>query len=88
LNMIAKGEVTLDTYHIDHLEPLLSTKRNYKYIFVVDAFSKFVWLYTLKPPAQVKFWIDVSKRLFSEIHAELSPIEVRPSLPIIFPNIA
>lgn len=49
LNPIAKGEVPLDTYHIDHLGPLPSTKKNYRYIFVViDSFSKFVWLYTTK----------------------------------------
>ena len=49
LNPIAKGEVPLDTYHIDHLGPLPSTKKNYKYIFVIiDAFSKFVWLYSTK----------------------------------------
>lgn len=39
----------LDTFHIDHLGPLASTKKNYKHIFVVvDAFSKFTWLYTTK----------------------------------------
>lgn len=49
LNPIEKGEVPLDTYHIDHLGPLPSTKKNYKHIFVVvDAFSKFVWLYATK----------------------------------------
>lgn len=49
LNPIAKGEVPLDTYHIDHLGPLPSTKKNYRHIFVViDGFSKFVWLYTTK----------------------------------------
>lgn len=49
LNPIAKGEVPLDTYHIDHLGPLPSTKKNYKHIFVViDAFSKFTWLYATK----------------------------------------
>lgn len=31
---------------IDHLGPLPSTKKRYRYIFViVDAFSKFVWLF-------------------------------------------
>jgi len=34
---------------LDHLGPLPSTRKSYKYIFVVvDAFSKFVWLYTTK----------------------------------------
>lgn len=49
LNPIAKREAPLDTYHIDHMGPLPSTKKNYKYIFlVIDAFSKFVWLYATK----------------------------------------
>jgi len=49
LNVISKGEVPLDTYHVDHLGPLPSTKKNYRHIFiVVDAFSKFVWLYATK----------------------------------------
>ncbi|KMQ91095.1 blastopia polyprotein [Lasius niger] len=49
LSVIGKGEVPLDTFHVDHLGPLTSTKKNYKYIFVVvDGFSKFAWLYTTK----------------------------------------
>jgi len=55
LNPIAKGEVPLDTFHIDHLGPLPSTKKSYKYIFVVvDAFSKFVWLYTTKTTGTIE----------------------------------
>jgi len=47
LNPIDKGSVPLDVYHIDHLGPLASTKKNYRFILVVaDAFSKFIWLYT------------------------------------------
>lgn len=46
LNPIPKGNVPLETYHVDHLGPLPSTKKRYCYIFViVDAFSKFVWLF-------------------------------------------
>jgi len=49
LNMIEKGELPLDTFHIDHLGPLPTTRKSYKYIFaVVDAFAKFVWLYATK----------------------------------------
>lgn len=49
LNPIAKGEHPLDTYHVDHIGPLPSTKKNYRHILVViDAFSKFVWLYATK----------------------------------------
>jgi len=43
LRTIDKGSVPLDSYHIDHLGPLPSTKKSYRYIFVVvDAFSKFI----------------------------------------------
>jgi len=49
LNPIAKGEIPLDTYHIDHLGPLPSTKKSYNHIFlVIDSFSKFTWLYSTK----------------------------------------
>ena len=47
LNSIDKGP--LDTYHADHLDPIPSTKKSYRHIFaVVDAFTKFVWLYATK----------------------------------------
>lgn len=49
LHSIEKGEAPLDTYHIDHLGPMVATCKQYKYLFViVDAFSKFVWIYPTK----------------------------------------
>lgn len=49
LNPIVKGELPFDTYHIDHMGPIPSTKKNYNHLFVViDAFSKFTWLYPVK----------------------------------------
>lgn len=49
LNVIDKGSVPLDTYHIDHLGPIPSTRKSYCHILVVvDAFSKFVWLYVTR----------------------------------------
>lgn len=49
LNPIDKTDVPLHTYHVDHLGPLASTAKNYKYLFVViDGFSKFCWLYPVK----------------------------------------
>lgn len=43
LNPISKGGTPLDTYHVDHLGPMPSTKKCYHHIFaVVDGFSKFV----------------------------------------------
>lgn len=44
-----KGSIPLDTYHVDHLEPLLTTKKQYRHIFVViDSFDKFTWLYACR----------------------------------------
>lgn len=49
LNPIEKGSVPLDTFHIDHLGSLPSTKKSYVHILVVmDAFTKFTWLYGTK----------------------------------------
>lgn len=48
LHPIAK-EAPLDTYHIDHIGPMPSTKKSYRHILVVvDSFTKFVWLYPTK----------------------------------------
>jgi len=48
LHPIAK-ESLLGTYHKNHLGPLPSTQRKYQYIFaVIDAYTKFVWLYPAK----------------------------------------
>lgn len=39
----------MDTYHLDYLGPLPSTKKNYNHILaVIDGFTKFVWLYPTK----------------------------------------
>lgn len=49
LHSIEKGEAPLDTYHIDHLGPMVATCKLYKHLFVVvDAFTKFVWIYPTK----------------------------------------
>lgn len=49
LQPIDKVPLPLDTYHVDHLGPLTSTKKGYNYIFsVIDAFTKFVWIYPTK----------------------------------------
>lgn len=49
LKPIPKGEIPLDMYHVDHVGPLHSTRKSYRHIFVVvDAFSKFTWLYATK----------------------------------------
>lgn len=49
LHPIEKGEAPLDTFHLDHLGLLPSTRKRYRYILaVIDAFTKFVWLYATK----------------------------------------
>lgn len=49
LQPIAKHGKPLDTWHIDHLGPMPSTNKNYQHIFaVVDALTKFVWLFPTK----------------------------------------
>lgn len=49
LHPIDKGDLPFETYHIDHVGPLISTKKGYKHLFVVvDAFTKFVWIYPTK----------------------------------------
>ncbi|CAK9809151.1 Pro-Pol polyprotein [Anthophora quadrimaculata] len=49
LHSVEKGEIPLDTYHIDHLGPLVSTKKSYKHILlVIDGFTKFTWLYATR----------------------------------------
>lgn len=49
LHPIDKGERPFDTYHLDYLGPLPSTKKKYHHILVIiDAFTKFVWLYPTK----------------------------------------
>lgn len=49
LNCIDKGSQPLHTLHLDHLGPMDSTAKQYKFILaMVDGFSKFVWLFTTK----------------------------------------
>ena len=49
LNPIPKGDVPLDTLHVDHVGPIPSTAKNYQNLLViVDAFTKFTWLFATK----------------------------------------
>ncbi|GFU30603.1 hypothetical protein TNCV_2614991 [Trichonephila clavipes] len=49
LNPISKEIIPLSTYYVDFIGPLPSTNKSYQHIFtVVDAFSKFTWLYPIK----------------------------------------
>lgn len=45
LRPLYKGDKPLETYHLDHLGPIPTTKKSYNHILVViDAFTKFIWL--------------------------------------------
>ncbi|GFY48981.1 transposon Ty3-I Gag-Pol polyprotein [Trichonephila inaurata madagascariensis] len=49
LNPIPKEDLPLSTYHVDFIRPLPTTNKNYNHIFtVIDAFTKFMWLYRTK----------------------------------------
>ncbi|GFY54462.1 transposon Tf2-6 polyprotein [Trichonephila inaurata madagascariensis] len=49
LNPIPKEDVPLSTYHVDFIGPLPSTNKRYQHILtIVDAFTKFTWLYPVK----------------------------------------
>ncbi|GFT44954.1 hypothetical protein TNCV_1795761 [Trichonephila clavipes] len=49
LNPISKESIPLSTYHVDFIGRLPSTNKSYQHIFtVVDAFTKFTWLYPVK----------------------------------------
>ncbi|GBP02650.1 Transposon Tf2-9 polyprotein [Eumeta japonica] len=49
LNPIDKADRPLITYHLDHVGPMENTHKQYNHILViVDAFSKFMWLYPTK----------------------------------------
>ncbi|GFY73688.1 transposon Tf2-6 polyprotein [Trichonephila inaurata madagascariensis] len=49
LNPISKVNIPLSTYHVDFIGPLPSTNKSYQHVLtVVDAFTKFTWLYPVK----------------------------------------
>jgi len=67
LHSIPKDDLPLETYHIDHLGPLQSTNKNYKHILcVIDAFTKFVWLYPTKSTSsrEVISKLELQKSVF------------------------
>ncbi|GFW09232.1 transposon Tf2-8 polyprotein [Trichonephila clavipes] len=49
LNPIPKEDVPLSIYHVDFIGPLPSTNKRYQHILtIIDAFTKFTWLYPVK----------------------------------------
>ncbi|GFV52891.1 transposon Tf2-11 polyprotein [Trichonephila clavipes] len=65
LNPIEKNDLPLHTFHVDHLGPLATTSKKYKHVFaVIDAFSKFTWLY----PTRSTDAAEVINRLENQRH--------------------
>lgn len=65
LHMIEKGELPLDTFHVDHLGPQPTTRKSYKHIFaVIDAFTKYVWLYATKTTSAAEVIDKLKKQSF------------------------
>lgn len=63
LSPIEKGCTPLDTLHIDHLGPLPSTAKSYRHVLVVvDAFSKFTWLYATKTTSTAEVLTHLRKQ--------------------------
>lgn len=49
LNPINKDGGPLHTMHVDHLGPLPASNKNYQHLFVmIDAYTKFVWIFPTK----------------------------------------
>ncbi|GFY24540.1 transposon Tf2-11 polyprotein [Trichonephila clavipes] len=67
LHPLVKDDIPLNTYHIDHLGPLATSSKNYKFILaVIDSFTKFVWLYPFKTTStsEVIKKLDIQKTTF------------------------
>lgn len=91
LNPIEKEIVPLDTLHIDHLYPRLRRSRYiFQYIFaVIDAFSKFTWLYATRSTGTAEVIVRLKNKLqFSAIHDGLFLTEVQRSRQMNLENIA
>ncbi|UYV70942.1 hypothetical protein LAZ67_8001189 [Cordylochernes scorpioides] len=69
LHPISKGDTPLDTYHIDHLGPLASTRKDYNYLLVItDGFTKFTWIYPTKTTrtSEVIQKLECQQQIFEE----------------------
>ncbi|GFV88394.1 hypothetical protein TNCV_1242071 [Trichonephila clavipes] len=60
LHHLVKEYIPLNTCHIDHLGPLATSSKNYKFILAaIDSFTQFVWLY----PTETTSTSEVIKKL-------------------------
>ncbi|GFT44426.1 transposon Tf2-11 polyprotein [Trichonephila clavipes] len=73
LNPIEKNDLPLHTFHLDHLGPLATTSKKYKHaLAVIDAFSKFTWLY----PTRSTDAAEVINRLENQRHVFGNPARI------------
>ncbi|GFY20868.1 transposon Tf2-11 polyprotein [Trichonephila clavipes] len=73
LNPIKENDLPLYTFHLDHLGPLATTSKKYKHVFaVIDAFSKFTWLY----PTRSTDAVEVINRLENQRHVFGNPARI------------
>ncbi|GFV81047.1 hypothetical protein TNCV_2270311 [Trichonephila clavipes] len=73
LNPIEKNDLLLHTFHLEHLGPLATTSKKYKHVFaVIDAFSKFTWLY----PTRSTDAAEVINRLENQRHVFGNPARI------------
>ncbi|GFV87878.1 transposon Tf2-9 polyprotein [Trichonephila clavipes] len=71
LNPIEKNDLPLHTFHLDNLGSLAITSKKYKHVFtVIDAFSKFTWLY----PTRSTDAAEVINRLENQRHVFETPL--------------
>lgn len=72
-NPIDKSDLPLHTFHVDHLGPMPSTAKSYQHLFViVDAFTKFVWLYPVKSTTTA----EALKRLATQSEVFGNPVRI------------
>ncbi|GFW87733.1 transposon Ty3-I Gag-Pol polyprotein [Trichonephila clavipes] len=68
-----KNDLPLHTFHLDHLGPPATTSKKYKHVFaVIDAFSKFTWLY----PTRSTDAAEVINRLENQRHVFGNPARI------------
>lgn len=75
MSSIDKGQLPLNTYHIDHVGPTTIISKKYQHLLViVDAFSKFVWLYPTKTTGTVEAIDELMKQanLFGNLRRIIS----------------
>ncbi|GFT21546.1 transposon Tf2-6 polyprotein [Trichonephila clavipes] len=83
LNPIPKEDVPLSTYHVDFIGPLPSTNKRYQHILtIIDAFTKFTWLYPVKSTTleDITTGVPRGNGQVERIHRTLIPVLTKLSI--------